>query len=144
MDDSVQASVLVVDDNEFVLETVAVILAGADYRVVSCNSAEKALFEFNAHRFDVILTDFNLPGLSGIDFIKKVRLRDSDVPIVIMTAYMESFRAVDEISEKVFDSIAKPFRPEKILCSIRNAVNFYRHKMAIKKLEVKKTPRKAP
>lgn len=81
---------------------------GEDCVVKICNTAEVALQMIRLHKFDLIVSDWRLPGISGLDFITEVRNSQPDIPIVFMTAF-----GTDQIDEQVHAAsdyyIKKPF-----------------------------------
>lgn len=119
-------SVLAVDDNQFVLNAVAFVLGGAGYNVVACKDAEEGMEKFSEATFDVVLSDIKMPGISGMELLEKIRDIDSEIPVILMTAYAEVGKAVDAIRKGAFDFIIKPFEPQYILHSVKKAVEHRR------------------
>jgi len=90
------ASVLVVDDELGMRETVAEILEGAGYEVTMASSGEDALSRMRQHEFDVVLMDIRMPGRDGISVLQEIG--PPPPPVVVMTAYAveEQLRAAVE------------------------------------------------
>ncbi|HBG47772.1 MAG TPA: two-component system response regulator [Deltaproteobacteria bacterium] len=118
------SSIIVVDDNAFVLDSTALLLSGYGYKVTICKNAEEALSSFRASVPDAVLTDIKMPGTSGIDLLEKIRSADRDVPVILMTAYAELDMAVNAIKRGAFDFIIKPYKPEYLLHAIEKAVKY--------------------
>ena len=121
-----KASILAVDDNTFVLDTVRFILEGEMYDVVACADPEKAVREFKEKRFDIVLTDIKMPKITGIELLETLHGLNSEVPVLLMTAYPELGVAVDAIKKGAFDFIIKPFDPEYLVHTVKKAVNHSR------------------
>lgn len=119
-------SVVVVDDNSFVLESTSMLLSGHGYSVSSCKSAEEAMERFTAAPCDAVLTDIKMPGISGIELLERIRSVNKDIPVLIMTAYAEFDVAVNAVKRGAFDFIIKPYKPEYLLHSIDKAVKYYK------------------
>lgn len=117
-------SVIVVDDNSFVLESTALLLTGCGYSVIQCSNAEDAVKRFVDPGADMILTDIKMPGCSGIDLLERIRSMNRDVPVILMTAYAELDVAVNAIKKGAFDFIIKPYKPEYLLHAVEKAVKY--------------------
>jgi CheY-like chemotaxis protein len=79
--------ILVVDDNEMLCRLSCDILRGEGYHAVPARSAAEALEAFEREDFDIVVTDFLMPGMSGLDLAREIRARNSKFPIIVMTAY---------------------------------------------------------
>lgn len=121
-----KASILVVDDNTFVLDTVRLILEGEIYNVVACSNPEEAIRKFKEKSFDIVLTDIKMPKITGIELLETLHGLNSEVPVLLMTAYPELGVAVDAVKKGAFDFIIKPFEPEGLLHTVKKAVTHSR------------------
>jgi CheY-like chemotaxis protein len=79
--------VLVVDDNEMLGQLACDILRTEGYHAVSARSAAEALEALENESFDILVTDSGMPGMTGLDLARAVRLKDPQFPIIVMTAY---------------------------------------------------------
>lgn len=79
--------ILVVDDNELLCRLACDILHAAGYHAVPATSAAQALDAFEQQEFDLLVTDFRMPGLSGLELARTIRNRIPQFPIIVMTAY---------------------------------------------------------
>ena len=79
--------VLLVEDSEEVRETTIEFIQEVGYDVVAVESAEEALEALATERFDIVFTDISLPGMSGIDLMKRVRLADPAQPVILASGY---------------------------------------------------------
>ncbi|MBI5642259.1 MAG: response regulator [Deltaproteobacteria bacterium] len=119
-------SLLIVDDNVFVLDSTSLLLEGYGYAVTSSSNAEEAIRKFREGSFDAVLTDIKMPGISGIELLEHVHNINKEVPVILMTAYAELDVAVNAVKQGAFDFIIKPYKPEYLLHSLKKAVNYYR------------------
>jgi DNA-binding NtrC family response regulator len=106
--------VLVVDDHAQARESMADVLRHADYVVQCCASAAEALQVTQASRFDCIVTDMKMPGMSGIELIIQLRQRQYPTQIVMVTAHATVSTAVEAMRHGAFDYIEKPFEAESL------------------------------
>lgn len=121
-----EGAILVVDDNAFVLDSTSLLLSGYGFSVTPLTDPNEAVKKFSNGRFDAVLTDVKMPGMSGIDLLKKIHSMNKEVPVILMTAYAELDIAVNAIKQGAFDFIIKPYKPEYLLHSIKKAVNYNR------------------
>ena len=119
-------NILVVDDNDFVLMAITLLLRSHGFEVTDCASAEEAVSRFGGAGFDAVLTDLRLPKMSGLELMEKVRETDARVPVILMTAYTNPALAQMAAHKGAFDLILKPSRPKCIVDCVKNAVDHYR------------------
>jgi putative two-component system response regulator len=117
---------MVVDDDPFVLESVAMLLTVAGYEVYPFPNGFDALAHIPLIGPQVVLTDVNMPQISGIELLEKIRNIDRDIPVILMTAFAELEMAVSAIKQGAFDFIIKPFKPPYLIHSIEKGLNFKR------------------
>jgi CheY-like chemotaxis protein len=79
--------ILVVDDNVMLVRLACDILCTEGYHAVPATSAAEALEAFEKEEFDLLVTDFRMPGMSGLELARAIRDRNPQFPIIIMTAY---------------------------------------------------------
>lgn len=118
--------VQVVDDDPYVLESVSTLLRAYGYTVYAYNSGGSALSNFSREAYDVILTDVNMPEMTGIDLLEKIREQDRETPVILMTAYAELDMAVSAIKKGAFDFIVKPYNPPYLIHAIEKGINYKR------------------
>ncbi|NCO84195.1 MAG: two-component system response regulator [Nitrospirae bacterium CG22_combo_CG10-13_8_21_14_all_44_11] len=119
-----KASILVVDDDQYVLESISILLKEYGYNISTCSNAPEALDIFSKKQFDVVLTDIKMPVMTGIEFLGKIRETNKDIPVIMMTAYAEIDAAVAAIKNGAFDFLIKPYKPEYLLHSIEKAIKY--------------------
>jgi len=101
--------VLVVDDHASAREAVADVLREAQYYVVACACASEALVKLGSERIDVVITDLQMPGMNGLEFICEIERRRLDVQVLMITAHASIASAVEAMRHGAFDYIEKPF-----------------------------------
>jgi len=86
--DTTQATILCVDDEENQLILRKLLLERAGYRVVTCDSAAKALEVFRTRPIDLVIVDYYMPGMNGLSLARELR-QTKKVPIVVLSAFVE-------------------------------------------------------
>jgi two-component system response regulator HydG len=115
-------TVLVVDDdasNRSVLER---ILGREGYSVQHAENGRAAMEQLRANPVDLVLTDLKMPGMSGIDLLRAVRTVDSDIEVVVMTAYGTVETAVEAMKEGAYDFVAKPLKRLELVTCVKKAL----------------------
>ena len=117
-------SILVIDDDDAVRRSFQLALEDTDCKVVLVDSGEKGIQEETQNKFDLIFLDLKMPGLNGVETLKRLRKLDSVVPVYIVTAFHKEF--MSELNEAVkeglrFELINKPAGAHEIV-SIANRV----------------------
>ncbi len=111
--------VLLVEDERYVAESVVALLRSHGIDALACESAEKAL---DAPPCDVALVDLRLPGLSGLDLLRRLKERDPSLPVLILTGHGTIHDAVEAMRAGALDFLTKPVEPEVIVERLRKAV----------------------
>ncbi len=115
--------IIVVDDESNLLEVFKRLLDELGYFPILCNDGDTAFKQFLANQdTDLIISDLRMPGLSGIDLLKKVKEISPETEFIIMTGFGSIENAVKAIKIGAFDFISKPFQLDKIRISIENAL----------------------
>ena len=112
-------SILVVEDEAKLRRLVELQLADDGYDVQSAPEAESALKLVNQNQFDLVITDLKLPGMSGLEFLQAVKRVDSQIPVVIMTAFGSVESAVDAMKAGASDYVLKPFSLAELVMVVR-------------------------
>ncbi|MDQ3754314.1 MAG: sigma-54 dependent transcriptional regulator [Acidobacteriota bacterium] len=116
--------VLIADDDNSLRRVLEFQLREADYEVLAVADGLAALEQFTAHEVDCVITDLRMPGLSGLELLRRARAINHDVPVIVITAFGEIETAVEAMRAGAFDYITKPFNREQILLTIRKALAF--------------------
>lgn len=130
--DDEKGSIIVVDDNTFILESVSILLSGFGHKVTTFDNANEALTRLRQESFDVVLSDIKMPVMTGIEFLEKIRTFNSEIPVILMTAYAELDVAINAVKKGAFDFIIKPYKPEYLIHTLDKAVK-YSHLLQMEK-----------
>jgi DNA-binding NtrC family response regulator len=115
-------TVLVVDDEHNMQAVMRIILQDAGYEVLVADSGEAGLGQLKNPNLDVVLSDLNMPGMGGEEFVSRCRKERSDVPVIIVTAHGTIRSAVASINAGAADYLTKPFEPEELEIAVHNAI----------------------
>jgi DNA-binding NtrC family response regulator len=126
-------TILIVDDEKEIGEILIDIFANTFEKVVYCDSAQEALSVVQATPLSVILTDYSMPGLSGNDFIIKLRALGHLTPVVFLTGHASKELAISALRLGVSDVIEKPFDSTSLLESIDRVLEIEKRKNNIYK-----------
>jgi DNA-binding NtrC family response regulator len=116
-------SILVVDDEKSQREILEMILSGEGYDVTTASSGEAAMKFVADRRFDLVLTDLKMAGMSGLDLLKELTDFDKSIIVLLLTAHGTVDSAVDALRLGAFDYLQKPYDREKLLDTISRALN---------------------
>jgi len=115
-------SVLVVDDEPGMGRILLKILKEAGFEPSAVTSAPAALERIDSGSVDAVLTDVRMPGMDGIELLRKIRETESDLPVILMTAYGTIEQAVEATKLGAYDYVRKPFNNAEIIHTIRLAL----------------------
>jgi len=107
--------ILVVDDEEEIRKILTQILEKEGFRVVTAPDGQQAMQQICLETPDLILLDVRMPGLSGMDVLKKIKAIDDSLPVVLVTAYADTHQAVQAMKEGAYDYLAKPFDNNEVV-----------------------------
>ena len=116
-------AILVVDDEKNQREILETILSGEGYDVTTASSGEAALKFVEARRFDLVLTDLKMTGMSGLDLLKELTNFDRSIIVILLTAHGSVDSAVDALRLGAFDYLQKPYDSDKLLETVSRALN---------------------
>jgi DNA-binding NtrC family response regulator len=108
------AKILIVDDELIMRESLAGWLERDEYDVVTAASGEEALKKLAQARYDIMLVDIKMEGMSGLDVLKRVKSDDPDVAVVMITAYGSISTAIEAMKNGAHDYLLKPFDPNEL------------------------------
>jgi two-component system response regulator HydG len=118
---SVRPSILVVDDESAILDTVRILLKNSGFDVTVAQGGRAGLDALEKAQPHIVLSDIRMPGVTGIDILKAAREKDADVPVILMTAQAELRTAIEAVNQGAFHYIQKPFGNDDLLAICRRA-----------------------
>lgn len=130
-------SVLVIEDDVALATTVAAVLGQKGYEVVACHDGEEGLRLATGGNFDVVISDFRLPGIGGMDLLERIYAWNPRLPVVMMTSYGSSDTVIGATKRGAFEYLMKPFEMAELLGVVRKAV--HNSKLMFKPVEIGRT-----
>ncbi|HEY5529476.1 MAG TPA: sigma-54 dependent transcriptional regulator [Thermoleophilia bacterium] len=127
---------LVVDDEPEIRDILTHILERDGVKVVTAQDGHQAMQRISFASPDAVLLDVRLPGLSGMEVLKKIREIDDDLPVVFITAYADIRQAVEAMKDGAYDYLSKPFDNNEVLRVVRRALSERQLKKRLKTLTV--------
>jgi len=114
-------SLLIVDDEESVRDSLYNWFIEDGYEVECAENAKQALSILESRNMDIILADIKMPGMDGLEMHRRIRSLNKDSIVIIMTAFAAVDTAVQALKDGAFDYVTKPFDPDDLSHMIRNA-----------------------
>jgi two-component system NtrC family response regulator len=119
-------TILIVDDEKNYPLILSAVLQEEGYEALTANSGEAAL-EIIAHSdVDLVLTDMKMPLMDGIELLEKIKKKDSELPVMMMTAHGTVEKAVEAMQKGAYNYILKPFDNEQLIIYVNKAMDMYR------------------
>ncbi|WP_299182048.1 sigma-54 dependent transcriptional regulator [uncultured Neptuniibacter sp.] len=122
MSDSTLLPILLVDDEEHIRLAAGQALELGGYDVTTVETAEQALDIINEGWPGITITDINLPGINGLELMKRIVTQDPGMPVILITGHGDISMAVGAMRDGAYDFIEKPFSSELMLDVVRRAV----------------------
>lgn len=114
-------SILIVDDEESVRDSLTSWFTDDGYQVKSAENAKRALSILETESYDIILADLKMPGMDGLEMLSRIKALNEDAIVIIITAFATVDTAVKALKSGAFDYVTKPFDPDDLSHLIRNA-----------------------
>jgi DNA-binding NtrC family response regulator len=114
--------ILIVDDEPFNLDLLEQELTDRGYVVERARDGAEALRKTESLRPDIVLLDYMMPGMSGLDVLRELQSSESDVPVIVMTAHGSIEVAVQAMKLGAYDFVVKPFEPDHIALAVQKAL----------------------
>ncbi|MGE5343406.1 MAG: sigma-54-dependent transcriptional regulator [Candidatus Omnitrophota bacterium] len=109
-----KAKILIVDDDPSIRNMLSIVLKKSNYDVALAESSEYALTLLKGETVDLIISDIKMPGIGGIELLKKIKIIKSEIPIIMITAYASANDAVEAMKLGAADYITKPFNLDEL------------------------------
>ena len=116
------AKILVIDDEKSIRNTLAEILAAEDHEVLSAEDGPTGLELYGENKFDVVLCDIKMQEMDGMEVLEKIIEQPKDVPVIMISGHGDIEIAVEAIKKGAFDFLEKPLDLNRLLITIRNAL----------------------
>ncbi len=114
--------ILIIDDEPDMLTTCKTALRKEGLDITLENKPRQALARMGTERFDLVVADIRMPGVSGIDILRTAKERDADMPVILITAHPEVETAIKALHAGALDYLIKPFHPEDFRRRVRRAL----------------------
>ncbi len=116
-------SILVIDDEKSIRKTLTEILRYEGYKIDEASDGEEGLAKFKEKNYDLVLCDIKMPKLDGIEFLEKAKEINNEVPIIIISGHGNIETAVEAVKKGAYDYISKPPDLNRMLITLRNAMD---------------------
>jgi DNA-binding NtrC family response regulator len=116
------ATILIIDDEKAIRKTLTEILSFEGYKIDEASDGEEGLKKFKEKAYDAVLCDIKMPKIDGIDFLQKAVDISPDVPIIMISGHGNIETAVEAVKKGAYDFIQKPPDLNRLLITIRNAM----------------------
>ncbi|MFO0983407.1 MAG: sigma-54 dependent transcriptional regulator [Planctomycetota bacterium] len=120
--DAIKSRILIVDDDQHMQKLITYNLQTSGYEVELCPQGEECLRRVDQGGVDLVLLDVMMPGIGGLETLKRLRKTHPDLPVIMVSAKGQVETVVDCIHEGAFDYIQKPFDIERLLLTVANAL----------------------
>src|SRR5215213_5569208 len=115
-------NILIIDDEKAIRKTLSEILSFEGYKIDEAVDGEEGLKKFKDKTYDVVLSDIKMPKVDGIDFLQRAVENNSDVPVIMISGHGNIETAVEAVKKGAYDFIQKPPDLNRLLITIRNAM----------------------
>lgn len=115
--------ILIIDDEKAIRKTLTEILSFEGYKIDEAGDGEEGLKRFKEKNYDVVLCDIKMPKLDGIEFLQKAGEANPDIPIIMISGHGNIETAVEAVKKGAYDYISKPPDLNRLLITIRNAMD---------------------
>jgi DNA-binding NtrC family response regulator len=117
------ADILIIDDEKAIRKTLSEILSFEGYKIDEASDGEEGLKKFRERNYDVVLCDIKMPKIDGIEFLQKAGESNPDIPIIMISGHGNIETAVEAVKTGAYDYISKPPDLNRLLITIRNAMD---------------------
>ena len=117
------SNILIIDDEKAIRKTLGEILSYEGYKIDEAGDGEEGLKRFKEKSYDVVLCDIKMPKIDGIEFLDKASEINPDVPIIMISGHGTIETAVEAVKKGAYDYVSKPPDLNRLLITIRNAMD---------------------
>ena len=131
--------ILFIDDDRAGRELALFNLRKAGCKVEVASDGVEGLAAFSPEKFDLVITDVKMPGISGIEVLRRIRTQSKDIPVLVITAFGNVETAVEAMKEGAYDFIGKPFHRDQLLLAVEKALERKRLNAEVRDLRIRAT-----
>jgi len=114
-------NILVIDDERAILDMLELSLSSEGYDVLTAENGEKALEIFEQQDYRLVLTDIQMPGIDGIEVLKRIKAMDNEAEVIVVTGHGDMDSAIAALQDGASDFITKPIRDEALILALERA-----------------------
>jgi two-component system response regulator HydG len=118
------SKILLIEDDETMRDGMSQVLKRAGHEVISVFNGADGIQSFSKEKFDLVITDFKMEGMDGMEVLEKVKSIDEYIEILMVTAYGSIDMAVEAMRKGAFDYVTKPFSPKEFIIRVEKALKF--------------------
>jgi len=117
-------TILVVDDSPIIVEKVSYVLTNEGFDVINASNGEEAISFFDGRTIDLVIADYNMPKMNGIELIKNIRKTEGykHTPVLMLTTELQNDKKTVAKNAGATGWITKPFVPEKLLAAVNKVI----------------------
>jgi len=130
-----QASILIVDDESGILDTLRILLRKEGFEVTTAQGGKAGLEQIRSGNHDIVLTDVRMPQVTGLDILQAAKEQDAMTPVILMTAQASLQTAIGAVNAGAFYYIQKPFSNDELLVILRRACEYRQVRVENKQLK---------
>ena len=116
------AKILLVDDDPNTLEALSVVLEDEGYRILMASNGEEALDQIKKEKPEVVLLDVRMPGMDGVEALRRTREASKTTSVIMMTAYVGMEGVVEAVRLGAYDYVSKPLDLERVKIAVKRAI----------------------
>jgi len=117
-----RAKILCIDDEEGMREMLSFVLESEGYEVKTADTGENGLMTLEEERFDMVITDMKMPGIDGVEVVKRLKQLDLTIQVIVITGYATLETAIGVLRYGAADYLKKPVNNEDLIISIENVL----------------------
>jgi len=122
--------IIIIDDEKRMCDSLTALLLGDGYEVEAFQSSIEAAEAIKSHRVDLVITDIKMPGLDGLEILKRVKAVDDGIPVILMTGYGSLDTAIEAVASGAYDYLLKPVEFSYLELAVNRALEKRRSDLA--------------